>query len=185
MGFSSSDIAIWFAARDDETEPDRTPMKVLKLIYFAQAHHLAATGQPLVDERTWAWDHGPVYAPARHLMKGFGNGPFKPDATCAFDSSTEAFLTAVDAQYGKLSAFALRGISHRDAPYASVYVPHVKSIEIPNELMTEFYRREDQASRWIDHPDFVAVSRVAEDEMDSVDVDSVVQEFRAALSAAG
>lgn len=185
MDLSSADLARWFAARDDANEPDRTPMKVLKLIYFAQAHHLAATNQPLVVEKTWAWEHGPVYTPARHIMKHSGSAPFKPDmGPPELDEATEAFLVAVDTQYGHLSAAALRNLAHRDYPYASVFIPNVQSIVIPDDSMAAFYRLPALAGRWIDHPDVVTVSEDADARMEEVDVDAVVARFRKALSLA-
>jgi uncharacterized phage-associated protein len=180
---TSTELAVWFASRDDDSEPDRTPMKLLKLIYFAQAHFLAATGEKLIPETTYAWPHGPVYLDARDAMKPSANRPFAPGGPAPkFDTAVEQFLEQIDRQYGSYSAATLRNLSHRDAPWKDHWTSTGWNIEIPDESMIEFYRRPEQARRWVDYAESVFVSEEIEEALDAVDIDAAAAKLRGALA---
>jgi uncharacterized phage-associated protein len=69
---SPSRVAEWFINRADrQAGDDMTHLKLQKLIYFAQAWHLANTGEPLFSEEMQAWTHGPVVPSVWHKYKQF------------------------------------------------------------------------------------------------------------------
>ena len=51
---------------------DLTPMKLLKLVYFAHGWHLGIMGKPLVDDRVEAWKFGPVMTRLYCEIKQYG-----------------------------------------------------------------------------------------------------------------
>lgn len=83
-----------------------------KLVYFAQAWHLAWTGRPIFDEEFEAWPDGPVsrsvFACNRH-----GGLPANPE----IDEETRGIIDAVIAHYGDCSVDELVALTHADAPW--------------------------------------------------------------------
>jgi len=74
-----SDAARWFINRADRLAgDDMTHLKLQKLIYFAQAWHLANTGEPLFREDMQAWTHGPVVPSVWHAYKQYQWEPIPP-----------------------------------------------------------------------------------------------------------
>src|SRR5689334_17203169 len=53
-------IADWFIARSHEAGDPITPLKLQKLVYYAQAWYVALYDKPLVRDEFQAWLHGPV-----------------------------------------------------------------------------------------------------------------------------
>ena len=49
-----------------------TPMKLLKLVYFAHGWHLGIYDRPLIDEQVEAWKYGPVVDSIYHEVKSYG-----------------------------------------------------------------------------------------------------------------
>lgn len=59
--FSANDYADWFINMTDRGSGEViTPLMVQRLLYFAQAWHLANKGRPLFAEEFEAWATGPV-----------------------------------------------------------------------------------------------------------------------------
>ena len=54
------DVAEYFLALANETGGTITNLKLQKLVYYAQAWHLANFDKPLFDAKFEAWVHGPV-----------------------------------------------------------------------------------------------------------------------------
>jgi uncharacterized phage-associated protein len=77
MAFPAAAVANYFfdLAKRDEKLADFTPMKVLKLVYFAHGWNLGITGEPLIDEQIEAWDYGPVVRSLYSKLRDFGNQP--------------------------------------------------------------------------------------------------------------
>jgi uncharacterized phage-associated protein len=60
----AKDVAEWFInwAASDEESSDLTNMKLQKVLYYAQGHHVGQYGKPLFGDQIEAWSHGPVVA---------------------------------------------------------------------------------------------------------------------------
>jgi uncharacterized phage-associated protein len=57
------------------------PMKLQKLLYFANGWWLALTGKPLIAERPQVWRYGPVFRTIYQRFSRYGRNPItKPDA---------------------------------------------------------------------------------------------------------
>ena len=79
MPFSADAIANYFIDRakecDAQAVPPLTPMKVQKLVYYANGWHLAIKDEPLINEPIEAWRFGPVIHSLYREFKGFGEQP--------------------------------------------------------------------------------------------------------------
>jgi uncharacterized phage-associated protein len=58
-----------------------TPMKLQKLIYYANGWHSAIKGEPLINEQVEAWDYGPVIPSIYKEFREYGNQPITSPAT--------------------------------------------------------------------------------------------------------
>ena len=65
MAVSAHDVARALRAR----LPGIGALKLQKLLYYCQGHHLAATGEPLFTEAIKAWDNGPVVGQLWHAER--------------------------------------------------------------------------------------------------------------------
>lgn len=92
-----------------------TNLKLNKLVYFAQVESLRRRGSTLFEDVIEAWQYGPVEPAVYHAFKCYGNSvvtdpPFVPEV-CEEDMK---LIADVASTYGKLSAFDLVSLSHRE-----------------------------------------------------------------------
>lgn len=146
-GYSPQAVAAFFLGKDAEREDsDVTQMKLHKLLYFAQANHLASTGDRLFDAHIEAFRHGPVVEPLRKTYEPYNRQIIvveNPAATIAQEELPPAvtdFLELIWDRFGNDSAAALRELSHQDAPWAENYDPTRPHCLIPDDQMAAFYR---------------------------------------------
>lgn len=100
-----------------------TPLRLQKLLYFAQGWFLARYGRPLFNARIEAWEHGPVvpevYNAYRHLKGNGITSAGMPDESC-FSEEEISTLIDVAAEYDKHSTWALVDMTHEpDTPWAA------------------------------------------------------------------
>jgi uncharacterized phage-associated protein len=121
----------------DFRRPGLKAGKKLLLLFFAQGHHLAWSGQPLFDEPMYATDRGVT-------LQGFSDKPVEqPD--------TEAELNTVGyiiARYSALSPADLRTLIQSSRPWRHATKPDGDS-RIDWLLLTDWFRRPDET----DDPD--------------------------------
>ena len=148
----ATDIANWFLMwADDEEGEDAglTNLKLQKLLYYAQGHHLGAKGHPLFEDEIQAWAHGPVVPSEYHRLKVYGRGPIDVDAAVGgtFDwddyRDVEDHLIRVWNTYGKYAAWALREKTHREAPWLNAFNDQERHIVISHEAMRGFFATSD------------------------------------------
>jgi uncharacterized phage-associated protein len=96
---------------------DRLPglrtMKLHKLLYYCQGHHLATFGEPLFNETISAWDMGPVVGQLWHDDK-------HGEAPTVRAELTEAQLNTVGyvlSRYGALTGTDLANLTHSETPW--------------------------------------------------------------------
>lgn len=106
-----------------------SPMKLQKLVYFAQAWHLRGLRYPLLDDNFCRWQHGPVVPSLYHEFKDYGYHPIDRLATTlsrswndgadnvpiipAHDRNSWNLIDAVLDQYGHLDAATLSNMTHQ------------------------------------------------------------------------
>ncbi len=151
------DVARYFLAIVDEEAGDNmTHLKLQKLLYYAQGFHLALHGgEPLFEEPIEAWDHGPVVPQIYQLFKHYANNPIEhPESFDPQDYAPEVreLLDAVYRVYGQFTAWKLRDLTHREAPWRDT----PRNSEIPRQSLCEFFQTLVEAGRthrpWDDEP---------------------------------
>ncbi|NJL22264.1 MAG: SocA family protein [Leptolyngbyaceae cyanobacterium SM1_3_5] len=142
------DVANYFIWLANSTGSFVSNLKLQKLVYYAQAWHLALYGEPLFQEDFEAWVHGPVIPNLYHEYKGFGWKPIQKDVEKkyikdTFDESTLAFLEEVAEAYFSYDAYALERMTHVESPWISarngVSIDTLSCEVISKESMKEYY----------------------------------------------
>ena len=112
-------IADWFLNRVDRESGDAiTHLKLQKLLYFAQAWHLANKGSPLFDDEFQAWAHGPVVRSIYDRFKGQSWGGLdcvEPNGDVP--KKITNYLEKVFEMYGKYGAKHLEALTHKHSPW--------------------------------------------------------------------
>lgn len=109
-----------------------TNLGLNKLVYFAQAEALKRQGTALFLDRIEAWEYGPVEPLVYHSFKRYGRGVI-PVATEPISSCTLQDMEIMDSvmeSYGKLTAYDLVKLSHKDGgAWKARYTPN-EDVEI-------------------------------------------------------
>jgi len=133
MVLSARDIAVELRSR----RPGVGTVKLHKLLYYCQGHHLATFGVPLFRDTISAWDMGPVVGA---LWRTERDGA--PESGVA--SFGEAELNTVGyvvSRYGALSGTDLRHLTHSERPWREADRRRTpgKSVRIPTEAIREYF----------------------------------------------
>lgn len=105
------------AAALRERLPGLGTLKLHKLLYYCQGHHLATFGKPLFSETISAWDMGPVVGTLWRDEK-YGVPPSEAEFVSA--PLGEAELNTVGyvvSRYGTLTGKDLEHLSHSETPW--------------------------------------------------------------------
>lgn len=129
-------------------------LKLQKVLYYAQAWHLAFTnGERLFDGKFQAWIHGPV---SREIYDRFAGKSLYADITRAdarpdfdpeaLDLAAREHLGSIFEGYAKFSGTQLEELTHREDPWINARVGYRPSerceVEIDENLMTAYYRHQ-------------------------------------------
>lgn len=144
--YQAMTVAKWFVAWAEAEDADLSNLKLQKLLYYAQGHHLARTGKPLFRETIEAWSHGPVVPQVYRAFKEFGSADIRLPDSDAFmwdqiDAETTDLLISVWNTYGEFAAWRLRNMTHDEAPWKGNFKPHERNLEIPQQDMLNFFHR--------------------------------------------
>jgi uncharacterized phage-associated protein len=147
MLYDAMTIAKWFVAyaeTDESGEAGLSNLKLQKLLYYAQGHHLGASGHVLFSDPVEAWDHGPVVPNVYHQFKDFDSGLIHLDSKDSFDfpdvdGDTTQFLIDIWDTYGGIAAWKLRDMTHGESPWSQSYRPGARHIVIPPEAMEKHF----------------------------------------------
>lgn len=110
-------VADYFLLQVDEVAGDvMTNLRLQKLVYYAQAWHLAIAEKPLFQDDVEAWVHGPVVPCLYYAYRDYGWQPIpRPDRDAvAMDDQTRELLDEVWDTYGQFSAKALENLTHSE-----------------------------------------------------------------------
>jgi uncharacterized phage-associated protein len=119
MLHSANEIAEWIVRHSaDDLGAPVDPMSLEKLIYYAQAIHLALTDEPLFQDEIEAWKWGPVVRDVYTRYAVFGADPITLlEEEFRLPSQTEAFLSQIVAFFRRHTAFNLSQATHLEAPW--------------------------------------------------------------------
>jgi uncharacterized phage-associated protein len=96
-----------------ERLPGLGQVKLHKLLYYCQGHHLATFGQPLFSENIFAWDMGPVVATLWREEREKAPRPEQHQLGEA-ELNTVGYVVS---RYGKMNANDLERLSHTEEPW--------------------------------------------------------------------
>jgi uncharacterized phage-associated protein len=137
---NAQDIADYLLAKVDLESGDvMTPLKLQKLLYYAQGLHLAVNhGEPAFGENICAWKFGPVVKSIYDRYEHLKFRPISPRSKISLDKyppEMREILNAVHANYGQFSAEKLRDMTHEEPPWKNTKPNRV----IPLSLLQEFF----------------------------------------------
>lgn len=153
---TAEQVADYFLRLVDEDAGDSiSNLKLQKLVYYAQAWHLAITNRPLFSEDIQAWAHGPVIPCLYNKYRDFGWQPIRgqvwepqaiprPDSEgTAMDEDTAGILDEVWEAYGQFTAKHLEKLTHSEDPWVAArlgYRPGDPCQEvISRDVMRDYY----------------------------------------------
>ena len=116
------DVAYLFlklAAFEEEPDP-LSPLRLQKLLYYAQGWHLACHNKPLFADPIQAWAHGPVVSSVYQKFKKFGSGAIPTDLEIPEPQLTRiegGLVASVWKAYQPFSALRLREMTHCETPW--------------------------------------------------------------------
>lgn len=122
-----------------------TNLKLQKLLYYAEAWHLALRDEPLFAEDFKAWVHGPVLVSQYHRFKDYRWQPITEaiDAP-VLDEALKEFLNEIIDVFGCETAVALELMTHREQPWIEARgdtpPSEASTAKISKETMKRFYR---------------------------------------------
>jgi uncharacterized phage-associated protein len=120
-------------------------MKLQKLVYYAQAWHLALKDKPLFPEDFEAWIHGPVLPSLYHNYKQFGWKPIQKEVEePKFSEELSSFLEELSTVYFACDAYELELMTHREDPWIAArggLPPDERcTAQISKESMCRYYK---------------------------------------------
>ncbi|OIQ11567.1 type II toxin-antitoxin system antitoxin SocA domain-containing protein [Neomoorella thermoacetica] len=144
---SVEDVADFFLSKvDNEAGSAITPLKLQKLLYYAQGWHLGFFDAPLFTSDLQAWVHGPVCPEIYYKYQDYGwRNIEKVRANDAvFDASQLELLNIVNEVYGIFDAKVLERMTHKDEPWREARrgyqaSEHCQEI-IPKESIKKYFK---------------------------------------------
>jgi uncharacterized phage-associated protein len=144
--YKASDIAKFFILKASEKQIDEglsegiTNLKLQKILYFAQAAHVALYDKKIFKDKVVAWKFGPIVEQVYYEYKIHKNNPL-PTPTDVLNISDEdrEFLDGIWGLFEKYSASELVSITHSHAPWKDAYEKG-QNTEIPVEQLRNYYR---------------------------------------------
>jgi uncharacterized phage-associated protein len=144
--YSAKLIAKWFLAwaASEEAGDDLSNLKLQKLLYYAQGHHLGNLGVPLFREDLQAWSHGPVVPVVYREYRDAGSNPLALSETDSFewtdvDENATDFLIEVWDRYGGLAPWRLRDMTHSEPPWQETWKQTEWAGVISLELLRSYF----------------------------------------------
>jgi uncharacterized phage-associated protein len=134
MPVSAHDVAAELRRR----HPGLPTVKLHKLLYYCQGHHLATFGVPLFTESISAWDMGPVVGGLWYAERA----GHPADPATSLDEAGLNTVGYVLSRYGALSGRDLYHLTHSEAPWrlADAGRSPGTSVRIPTSSIEGYFR---------------------------------------------
>jgi len=182
------DVAAYFVHRDaQQPEPDVTPLKLQKLLYYTQGQYLAATGHRLFDETIEAWDLGPVvnrvYARYADMGGQIIAASQQPITVPVMTSRVRTFLDRIWDVYARYTSSRLVTMTHSEAPWLDFHRADTKHAPIPDTALLSWFHRSVPAERVVLFDDVVLVTTDDLAELDDEPTEAELQYWRQTVDA--
>lgn len=153
--YPSAAIANYFIQKAHQDKTPLSPMKLLKIVYYAYGWHYALTDKPLISERIQAWRYGPVVMSLYYELKGYGNSNIaelildtnkNPVSIDNDDSYVKSLLDRIWKMYSRFTASQLSGMTHVDGnPWHQTWSEVENNelfVEIDPDLVTRHFKKQ-------------------------------------------
>jgi len=142
---SPKDISSFFILECRERGDLLTNLKLQKLLYYAQAWHLALLNKPLFAEDFQAWVHGPVLPSQYQRFKKSEWRPIAEDISAPkLSSEVIIHLKEIVNVFGVETASALELMTHNEQPWKEarrgIAADEPSTAIISKETMRLFYQ---------------------------------------------
>lgn len=143
---NARDVARYFISKSEEsTSKAVTPLKLQKLVYYAQGWYLARHRNLLFEESLLAWDHGPVVRVLYddYRRHGYYTIPSKPFVNqdeygdTIFDTDELEVLNDVWEAYGDFDGKYLEEMTHQEDPWLFTARNSIIDIDLIREYFIE------------------------------------------------
>ena len=140
-----ADFIIGFSNKSGELI---TNLKLQKLLYYAQAWHLANKHRSLFKEDFEAWVHGPVIPSIYHQFKSFSPSPILKEVDLdaikkLLGAETVAYMEELLSVYLPFSAYELERMTHEEDPWKTtrggLETSERCEVKIPTGLIEAYY----------------------------------------------
>lgn len=179
------DVAAFIVARTGTVQP----MKLQKLVYYAQAWSLVRDNEPMLSERFEAWRYGPV---CPELYRSHAGADVVPvpyplgDASQLSPAAQQTVLAVLRA-YGRKSSAWLSDLTHREDPWrkarAGLPLDARSNSEITLESMRMYYEDADSTEKRqvlafgkVTNPVVSYIEKMSDDEASVIDELSVLDD---------
>ena len=116
----AKDVAEYIIWLDSQNDSDGiSPLKIQKLVYYAQGFFLAVFNKPLFTDSIEAWRHGPVVPTLWQEYKDYGKNPILLHSgyNSNLPSEETDLIDEVFNIFGLYSAWGLRNMTHEEQPW--------------------------------------------------------------------
>jgi len=148
---TADQVADYFIALAHQRGESVNNSKLQKLLYYAQAWHLAFYDAPLFGEKFEAWIYGPAIPSVYWRFKPFSISdlPVQREPP-ALDAETTQFLDQVASEYLALDEYELEWLSRREPPWVNARgrldIDEHCTTELSEEDMRSYFRRLAEAA---------------------------------------
>ena len=138
----AADISCVFLSLAGQNGEAVTNLKLQKLLYYAQAWHLAVYKKPLFDDKIEAWAFGPVIREVYCAYKDCCFLPIKraPGAGEVLSKQQAVFLNKIYETFMPFTARQLMHMTQLEEPWLGAYRKDEIAV-IPQESMKSFYSK--------------------------------------------
>ncbi|OEH86033.1 hypothetical protein BHU72_14470 [Desulfuribacillus stibiiarsenatis] len=146
---SIKDVTNFFLCKNiPNSKYEITHLKLQKLLYYAQAWHLAIfDGRPLFDEDFEAWVHGPVNREIYEVYKGYGYNILpvcSSEISLNITEEQKKLLEEVWISYGSFTGKYLETLSHQERPWlearGGIKANETSTNVISKDKITDYYK---------------------------------------------
>jgi uncharacterized phage-associated protein len=137
LTITAFDIADYFLWLANDTGSFVSNLQLQKLVYYAQAWHLALHDRPLFEEDFQAWVHGPVIPELFSKYKHFSWQPINQDVHPDLPESIVTHLTEVADEYFGCNGYVLERMTKDELPWQKA-----RGMLAPDEVSTTVIRKE-------------------------------------------
>lgn len=134
------DVAKYFISLSTESSPKAiTPLKLQKLLYYAQGFYLMDYNKPLFKDKLLAWDHGPVNYDIYNEYRDYkwNTIPSKPfNSNGKLTDKERSVIDEVWKEFGDLDGKTLEELTHQEDPW--LFTDKDKEIDI--KLIGDYFR---------------------------------------------